>query len=156
VAARLRGGCTGIGPSNILPGGHDEADEGLNGKSEAGDDDPSGHADWYRRTGARAMSEYQYYEFMAVDRSLDEQQLREVRALSTRARITPRSFVNTYEWGDFRGDPSRLMETYFDAFLLPRQLEHAPADDQVAQATPGHPDRSALLCRGIGVRICGR
>jgi hypothetical protein len=81
------------------------------------------------------MSEYQYYEFMAVDRSLDEQQLEEVRALSTRAHITPRSFVNTYEWGDFRGNPSRLMETQFDAFLylanwntrrlmirLPRQL----------------------------------
>lgn len=63
------------------------------------------------------MSEYQYYEFLAVDRALNERQLAELRALSTRARITPTSFVNTYQWGNFRGQPSRMMEAYFDAFL---------------------------------------
>jgi hypothetical protein len=63
------------------------------------------------------VSEYQYYEFLAVDRPLDERQLGELRALSTRARITPTSLVNTYHWGDFRGDPRKLMERYFDAFL---------------------------------------
>jgi hypothetical protein len=63
------------------------------------------------------VSEYQYYEFLAVDRPLDAQQLRQVRTLSTRARITPTSFVNTYNWGNFRGDPRRLMERYYDAFL---------------------------------------
>lgn len=63
------------------------------------------------------MSEYQYYEFMAIDRPLDERQLDEVRALSTRAEITPTSFVNTYEWGNFRADPRVLMERYYDAFL---------------------------------------
>ena len=25
--------------------------------------------------------------------------------------------MNTYEWGNFRGDPRRLVERYFDAFL---------------------------------------
>jgi hypothetical protein len=63
------------------------------------------------------VSEYQYYEFVAVDRPLDDRQLRELQALSTRAQITPTSFVNEYHWGDFRGDPSTLMERYFDAFL---------------------------------------
>lgn len=63
------------------------------------------------------MSEYQYYEFLAIDRPLDEQQRAELRALSTRARITATSFVNEYHWGDFRGDPAALMERYFDAFL---------------------------------------
>lgn len=63
------------------------------------------------------MSEYQYYEFLAVDRPLSEHQLHELRALSTRARITPTSFVNTYQWGNFRGDPGKMMERYFDAFL---------------------------------------
>ena len=37
---------------------------------------------------AANMSEYQYYEFLAVDRPLDERQQAEVRALSTRARVT--------------------------------------------------------------------
>ncbi|GAA1275761.1 hypothetical protein GCM10009609_43480 [Pseudonocardia aurantiaca] len=63
------------------------------------------------------MSEYQYYEFAAVDRALDKRELDQLRALSTRAHITPTSFVNTYEWGNFRGDPRALMERYFDAFL---------------------------------------
>jgi hypothetical protein len=63
------------------------------------------------------MSEYQYYEFQAIDHPLNERQMRELRALSTRAEITPRSFVNTYNYGDFRGDPEELMEEYFDAFL---------------------------------------
>ncbi len=63
------------------------------------------------------MSEYQYYEFLAIDHPLDERQRAELRALSTRARITATSFVNEYHWGDFRGNPDALMERYFDAFL---------------------------------------
>lgn len=63
------------------------------------------------------MSEYQYYEFAAVDRPLDARELDALRGLSTRAHITPTSFVNTYEWGSFKGDPRRLVERYFDAFL---------------------------------------
>lgn len=63
------------------------------------------------------MSEYQYYEFAAVDRPLDDRQLAMVRSLSTRAHITPTSFVNTYEWGDFKGDPRALVEHCFDGFL---------------------------------------
>lgn len=63
------------------------------------------------------MSEYQYYEFLALDRPLDARAQRELRALSTRARISPTHFVNTYEWGDLRGDPRALMTSYFDAFL---------------------------------------
>jgi hypothetical protein len=63
------------------------------------------------------MSEYQYYEFIAVDRPLDDRQLAEVRSLSTRARISATSFVNEYHWGDFRGDPGRMIERYYDAHL---------------------------------------
>jgi hypothetical protein len=63
------------------------------------------------------MSEYQYYEFVATDRPLDDRQLDELRSLSTRAVITRTSFVNEYHWGNFRGDPLVLMERYFDAFL---------------------------------------
>lgn len=63
------------------------------------------------------MSEYQYYEFVALDRPLSRTQMQELRALSTRAVITSTSFVNHYEWGNFRGDPDKMMERYFDAFL---------------------------------------
>ncbi len=63
------------------------------------------------------MSEYQYYEFLAVDRPLDAAEQAALRPLSTRARITATSFVNHYEWGDLKADPQRLMERYFDLFL---------------------------------------
>lgn len=63
------------------------------------------------------MSEYQYYEFHAVDKPLTDGQVGELRAISTRATITPTSFVNTYNWGDLQADPRRLVEKYFDAFL---------------------------------------
>lgn len=64
------------------------------------------------------VSGYLYYEFRAVNRPLAHREIRELRALSTRAEITATSFVNTYEWGDFKGDPSILMEKYFDAFVF--------------------------------------
>lgn len=49
------------------------------------------------------MSEYQYYEFLALDRPLDDRQQADVRSLSTRASITATSFINEYHWGNFRG-----------------------------------------------------
>ncbi len=63
------------------------------------------------------MSDYQYFEFRAIDRKLDARQMRELRELSRRARITPTSFRNSYNWGEFRGDPDELMDRYFDAFI---------------------------------------
>jgi hypothetical protein len=63
------------------------------------------------------MSEYQYYEFLAVDRPLTAGEMGELRAISTRARITPTSFVNTYEWGDLKARPIVLVEKYFAAFF---------------------------------------
>ena len=63
------------------------------------------------------MSEYQYYGFQAIDRPLSEDDMQWLRGLSTRAQITTTSFVNVYHWGNFRGDPIKLMERCFDAFV---------------------------------------
>ena len=63
------------------------------------------------------MSEYQYYEFTAIDKPLNEKDMRALRNLSSRAQITPTNFVNEYHWGDFKGDPLKLVEKYFEAFL---------------------------------------
>ncbi|MFJ7279558.1 hypothetical protein [Kitasatospora sp. NPDC098663] len=63
------------------------------------------------------MSEYQYYEFLAIDRPLTSDEQEQLRSLSTRARITATSFTNEYEWGNFRGDPRRMVERYYDAHL---------------------------------------
>jgi len=63
------------------------------------------------------MSEYQYYEFQAIDHPLSEADRQVLRDLSTRARITATSFTNSYEWGNFKGDPAKLMERWFDLHL---------------------------------------
>jgi FtsZ-interacting cell division protein YlmF len=63
------------------------------------------------------MSEYQYYEFAAVDRPLTDREMRTLRRYSTRAAISPMRFVNSYSWGDFKGNPAQWVEKYFDAFL---------------------------------------
>src|SRR5712691_2669419 len=63
------------------------------------------------------MSEYQYFEFQAIDRPLSQADREALRDLSTRARITATSFTNSYEWGDFKGDPAKLMERWFDLHL---------------------------------------
>lgn len=81
------------------------------------------------------MSEYQSYEFQAIDRPLTKAEMAAVRALSTRATITPTRFHNEYHWGNLKGDPLVLMTRYYDIHVyfanwgthqlmlrLPRQL----------------------------------
>ena len=51
------------------------------------------------------MSEYQYYEFQALDRRLTEKEMDELGRISSRAEITPTSLTNEYQWGDFKGNP---------------------------------------------------
>lgn len=63
------------------------------------------------------MSEYQYYEFRALDRRLTPDQQRRLRSLSSRAEISATRVTSEYSYGDFRGDPGRLLEEYFDAYL---------------------------------------
>ncbi len=63
------------------------------------------------------MSEYQYYEFQAIDKPLSERDQEVLRGISSRAQLTSTSFVNEYNYGNFKGDPLKLVEKYFDAFL---------------------------------------
>ena len=63
------------------------------------------------------MSEYQYYDFRAVDRALTKSEIEALRSISGRAEITSTSFTNHYEWGDLKADPLKLLEKYFDAFI---------------------------------------
>ncbi|MDZ7856171.1 hypothetical protein [Sphaerotilus sp.] len=70
------------------------------------------------------MSEYQYYEFAALDRPLTPQQQAELRERSSRARITPGGFVNEYHWGDLKGSALDWMKRYFDAHLYSTNWGH--------------------------------
>lgn len=63
------------------------------------------------------MSEYQFYDFKAIDRVLTKAEMAALRSISTRAVITSTSFTNHYDWGDLKADPLQLLEQYFDAFV---------------------------------------
>ncbi len=76
------------------------------------------------------MSEYQYYEFQAIDRPLDASARQALRTLSTRARITATSFTNSYEWGNFKGEPETLMDKWFEAEI---ERRNAQGYDRAAQ-----------------------
>lgn len=63
------------------------------------------------------MSEFQYYEFRAIDKPLSDQDRNVLRKISSRAEITSTSFTNTYNFGDFKGNPRKLVERFFDVHL---------------------------------------
>ncbi|MEO1006224.1 MAG: hypothetical protein AAFW67_10315, partial [Cyanobacteria bacterium J06638_38] len=61
------------------------------------------------------MSEYQYYEFQTVNRSLTEQERVAISKLSSSVKLTATSAIFTYSYGDFRGNPQDFLAKYFDA-----------------------------------------
>jgi hypothetical protein len=102
------------------------------------------------------MSEYQYYEFLALDQPLTAKQRAELRSISSRAEITATRFVNEYQWGDLKGNPLQMVKRYFDAFLYlanwgTRQvmfrLPHGVLDPETAGQYCGT-DTSSLIQAG--------
>lgn len=63
------------------------------------------------------MSEYQCFEFTAIDEPLTSRQMQELRKISTRADISTTRFWNEYDWGGLKADPLDLLKKYFDVFL---------------------------------------
>lgn len=63
------------------------------------------------------MSYHETYEFFAIDRCLSPPEMRALRAISTRATITPARFHNFYNWSGLKGDPFGMLGRYFDLFV---------------------------------------
>jgi hypothetical protein len=63
------------------------------------------------------MSEYQFIEFRAVDRPLNDKQLAFAERQSSRAEVSRRSLKVEYHYSDFRGDIDGLLRNGFDVFL---------------------------------------
>ena len=100
------------------------------------------------RTLLAGMSEYQYYEFRAIDRPLTDRQVQELRAISTRAAISRTSFSNDYTYGDLKANPRDRAgwERLLRARMVLGQSQQAAADYREArQAFSGSPaDQQAL------------
>ncbi|MDJ0733530.1 MAG: hypothetical protein QNJ47_05480 [Nostocaceae cyanobacterium] len=63
------------------------------------------------------MSEYQYYEFLTLDRPLTNSEKTYIQSFSSRVELTSSQAIFVYNYGDFRGDPKELLEKCFDAML---------------------------------------
>mgnify|MGYP000515983264 CR=1 FL=1 len=60
------------------------------------------------------MSEYQYYEFAAVDGPISDEGLQYARGCSSRAAVSRVRWQNTYTFGSFHGSVETLLK-YYDA-----------------------------------------
>ena len=63
------------------------------------------------------MSEYQYYEFRAIDRSLTEEEQATVGKLSSRVNMSPTHAIFVYNYSDFPARAEEILAKYFDAML---------------------------------------
>jgi hypothetical protein len=63
------------------------------------------------------MSEYQHYEFHTVKRALSRSEKAEINKLSSHIQVYSSSAWVAYEWGDFKHDPLKILERYFDLFV---------------------------------------
>ncbi len=65
----------------------------------------------------RIVSEYQYVVFQAVDRPLNDNQLKYAQRQSTRADVSRWSLSVEYHYSSFRGDVDGLLRRGYDAYL---------------------------------------
>ena len=63
------------------------------------------------------MSEYQYYEFLALDKPLTATEKLFIESLSSRVKITSNQAIFVYNYGDFRGNPQEVLDKCFDMML---------------------------------------
>lgn len=63
------------------------------------------------------MSEFQYYEFQAIDKPLTAEQIAYIRTLSRRVNPTSTHAVFTYSYSDLPQDALEVLEQHFDALL---------------------------------------
>jgi hypothetical protein len=61
------------------------------------------------------MSEYQYFEFQALDRPLTAEQQAAMRRISHRVELTPTRAAFTYTAGSFGAEPKVVLAQHFDA-----------------------------------------
>ena len=64
------------------------------------------------------MSEYQYYEFVAVDGPISDEGMRYAQGCSSRAQVSRHRWQNTYHFGDFHGSAETLLKHYDAHFYI--------------------------------------
>ncbi len=68
------------------------------------------------------MSEFQYYEFQKLDGPLQIAKIKAIKNLSSRAQVGGNQARFIYNYGDFKGDPEKILAQYFDSMLNMKPL----------------------------------
>lgn len=63
------------------------------------------------------MSDFHYYEFQKIDRSLTPKEISEIQQLSSRVKISGKQATFVYDYGSFRGDLEQTLASYFEVML---------------------------------------
>ena len=63
------------------------------------------------------MSEYQYYEWQRLESPLTISEQNAVDALSSHIEVSSMQASVSYNWGDFKHDPMKILAKYFDSCL---------------------------------------
>jgi len=63
------------------------------------------------------MSEFQHYQFKAVNRPLTRDERTEISSWSSRSKVTATQAAFTYHYSDFKKDPVWVVEQYFDLMI---------------------------------------
>jgi len=63
------------------------------------------------------MSEYQYYEWQRLESPLSLAEQNAVDALSSHIEVSSMQASVSYNWGDFKHNPIKILAKYFDAYL---------------------------------------
>lgn len=93
------------------------------------------------------MSEFQRIAFRAIDGPVSEKNLQFMRQQSTRAEITPWTFDNEYQWGDFHGNALEMLRRGYDLYFhyanfgtrtLMFRLPHGLPDPEAARPYLGN------------------
>jgi hypothetical protein len=63
------------------------------------------------------MSGYQFYEFQTIDQKLSPDDKTYVQSLSSRSKVTATNAQFVYNYGDFSGQPEKILDRCFDLFV---------------------------------------
>lgn len=63
------------------------------------------------------MSEYQYYDFYSIDRSLSKEEIETIRTYSSRVSPSSRRATFVYNYGDFRYSEEEVLNDFFDIMV---------------------------------------
>ena len=96
------------------------------------------------------MSEFQYYEWLALDRPLTKAEQIEVDKLSSHIEVSATRAQVDYSWGEFKHNATEVLATYFDAHIY---MANWGARELLFRFPIGAVDREQLLLYCTGEEV---